>query len=222
MKTLFKQSIICMALATILAACNTPTMVSSSWRKPQATADGFHNIFIAALTKDLDNKQAIESGLQTLLQQKGLTVEKSTDVFPPTFSNQNGQQRELVLSKIQSTNADGILTITLLRRETENHYVRTGGGYWNPGFRYGYYNSFWGYYNNFYPTVYAPGYYDQTHVYYLETNLYNAKTEELIWAAQSKTYDPSNTQSFLKGYINAIYDRMVKDGLITANAAKKM
>jgi hypothetical protein len=220
MKTIFKQSVICLALATLLGACSTPTMVSSSWRKPRATANNFKNIFIAALTKEVSTKQSLETGLQELLQKKGLMVEKSVDVFPPTFSTQTGQQRELVLSKIQGTNADGILTITLLRKETENRYV-PGNGMWNPGFRYGYYNRFWSYYNNWYPQVYSAGYYDQTKVYYIETNLYNAKTEELIWAAQTRTYDPSSTTSFLKGYVDAIYERMVKDGLITEATANK-
>jgi hypothetical protein len=214
MKTILKKTAIYLTLAAALGACSTPTMVSSSWRKPNATADGYHNIFVAALTRQASTKEAIENGLQNLLQQKGLTVEKSADVFPPTFSNQTGQQHDMVLSKVQGTNADGILTVNILRRETETHYI-PGSGYWNPGVRWGYYNRFWSYYNNWYPTVYSPGYYDQTKVYYIETNLYNAKTEELIWTAQSRTYDPTNIDSFLKGYVNAIYDRMVKDGLIT-------
>jgi hypothetical protein len=218
MKNVIQKSILCMAIATMLGACSTPTMVSSSWRKPNATANGFHNIFIAALTKEVSTKESLENGLQGLLQQKGLTIEKSVDVFPPTFSTQNGQQRDLVMSRIQTTNADGILTIALLRKETESHYV-PGSGYWNPGLRYGYYNRFWSYYNNWYPMVYSPGYYDQTKIYYIETNLYNAKTEELIWTAQSRTYDPTNINSFLKGYVDAIYDRMVKDGLVTPAVA---
>lgn len=140
------------------------------------------------------------------------------DVFPPNFSTQTGQQKELVLNRIQSTNADGILTIALLKKETENRFIRTGGGYWNPGLRYGYYNRFWNYYSNWYPAIYAPGYYDQQQVYYLETNLYDAKTEELIWAAQSETYDPSSIDSFLKGYVKSILEQMQKDGLITNNS----
>lgn len=221
MKNIFKKSFLCITIAAMLGACSTPTMVSSSWRKPNATANNFHNIFIAALTKEVSTKQSVESGLETLLQQKGLTVEKSVDVFPPTFTTQTGQQRQMVMSQIQRTNADGILTVALLRRETESHYVPGGGGYWNPGLRYGYYNNFWSYYNNWYPQIYSPGYYDQTKVYYIETNLYNAKTEELIWTAQTRTYDPTSTESFLKGYVNAIYDRMVKDGLVTAAVAKQ-
>lgn len=220
MKTIIQKTLVCLGMAVMLSACSTPTMVSSSWRKPNASANGFHNIFVAALTKEVSTKQNLESGLQTLLQQKGLTVEKSVDVFPPTFSSQTGQQRQLVMSQIQRTNADGILTVALLRRETESHWVG-GSGYWNPGLRYGYYNQFWSYYNNWYPTLYSPGYYDQTKIYYIETNLYNAKTEELIWTAQTRTYDPTSTESFLKGYVDAIYDRMVKDGLVTAAVAGK-
>jgi hypothetical protein len=209
----------CAAIALLLTgvmSCGTTTMVTNSWRKDSATANGYKNIFVAAITSNIGAKQAVENGLQAQLQQQGLNVEKSIDVFPPDFSTQTGQKKELILSKIQSTNADGILTVALLRKETETRY-QPGGGYWNPGLRYGYYNRFWSYYSNWYPSVYAPGYYDQQQVYYLETNLYNARTEELIWAAQSKTYDPSDIDSFLKGYIKAIKEQMIKDGLISGN-----
>lgn len=203
-------------LAVLLSACSTSTMITGSWRKPNATASGYHNIFIAALTSNIPVKQSVESGLQQQLQQKGFTVEKSTDVFPPNFSTQTGQTRELVLGKIQSVGADAILTIALLKQETESRYIPGAGGYF-PG-RYGYYGRFWNYYNNFYPSVYSPGYYDQSKVYYLETNLYDARTEDLVWAAQSKTYDPANVDSFIKDYLKSIHEQMVKDGLITDNA----
>lgn len=221
MKTSVKNIIYFISIG-FLCACGTTTSITGSWRKPNATANGYRNIFVAAMSSNVPAKQAVESGLQAQLQQRGLTVTKSMDVFPPNFSTQTGQQKELVLSKIQSTNADGILTIALLKKETENRFVRTGGGYWNPGLRYGYYNRFWNYYSNWYPSLYAPGYYDQEQVYYLETNLYDAKTEELIWAAQSETYDPSSIDSFLKGYVKSILEQMQKDGLInsTTVAAK--
>ena len=219
MKPIYKNiyAVILLMVPLLISSCGTSTMITSSWKKSDATANGYRNIFIAAITSNIPVKQKVEDGLQRILQQKGLTVEKSTDVFPPNFSTETGQKKDLAISRIRTTNADGILTIALLRRETESHYV---GGYWNPGLRYGYYNRFSDYYNNWYPSVYAPGYYVQDQVYYLETNLYNAKTEQLIWAAQSKTYDPGNIDSFLKGYVQTIYDQMAKDGLITSANAR--
>ncbi|SDE96985.1 hypothetical protein SAMN05216464_111123 [Mucilaginibacter pineti] len=203
-------------LVGMVTACGTTTMITGSWRKDHATANGYHNIFVAAMTGNIPVKQAVEKGLQQQLSTKGLTVEKSVDVFPPSFSTQAGAKRGLILGQIQQTGADGILTIALLRQETESRYV-PGGGYYNPSLRFGYYHRFWTYYSNWYPSIYASGYYDQQKVYYLETNLYDAKTEELIWAAQSKTYDPTNLDSFLKGYIKSIEAQMIKDGLISAN-----
>ncbi|MDB4925545.1 hypothetical protein [Mucilaginibacter sp.] len=213
MKNSFKALLVVM---TILFSCGTTTMVTNSWRKPNATANGYKKIFVAAITSNIPAKQAVENGLQRQLEQKGIMIVKSTDVFPPNFSTQTGQRKELILGRIQSTGADGILTIALLKQTTETHYIPRSG-FWNPGLRYGYYNNFWNYYNNWYPSIYAPDYYDEQEVYYLETNLYNARNEQLIWAAQSKTYDPVNIDSFLKGYLKSIYDQMVKDGLITSS-----
>jgi hypothetical protein len=217
MKT--KLNLIVLTFSILLSACGTSTMITGSWRKPNATANGYRKIFVAAMSNNIPAKQAVENGLQAQLQQSGLTVIKSIDIFPPDYNTQSNQKKELVFGKIQQTNADGILTIALLRKETENRFVRTGGAYY-PGMRFGYYNNFWSYYNNWYPYLYTPGYYDEEKVYYLETNLYDAKSEQLIWSAQSKTYDPSSIQGFLKGYVKSIYKRMVKDGLVTDQGSK--
>lgn len=219
MKTINKlNAAALMLLLTFTFSCGTTTQITSSWKKPDATANGYRNIFIAAITTNVPVKEKVENGLQQILQQKGLTVEKSTDVFPPNFSVQTGQKKDLAISTIRKTRADAILTIGLKKEKTESHWV--GGGYWNPGMRWGYYNRFSDYYNNWSPYGYDPGYYVQDQVYYIETNLYDAKTEQLIWAAQSKTYNPTNIDSFLKGYVQSIYEQMAKDRLITAANAK--
>jgi len=201
------------ALGALLVGCGTTTQITSSWRKPNATADNYNHIFVAALSSNIAAKQAVEDGIQQQLQEKGIKVDKGLDAFPPNFNTSSEQRKDLVLNRIKSTGAEGILTIALLKEDTETHY-RAGSGFWNPGLRYGYYNNFSNYYNNWYPSLYSPDYYDETKVYYLETNLYNAKTEQLIWTAQSKTYDPVSISSFLKGYLNTIREQMIKDGLI--------
>ena len=207
--------------AITISGCSTTTEITSSWRKPDAKADKFNNLFIAALTSNVAARQAVENGIQEDLQAKGVTVEKSLDIFPPDFNNTGNARREMPMSKIRATKADAILTIALLKQETETHYV-PGSGLWNPGLRYGYYNNFSSYYNNWNTSLNSPGYYDETQVYYLETNLYNAKTEQLIWTAQSKTYDPTSIDAFLKGYLKSIYERMMKDGLISTKPIAAM
>ena len=213
MRSIFKPFVL--ILFTVLSSCGTATLITGSWRKPNATANNYKRIFISAITSNIAAKQGVENGLAERMQQLGLTAIKSIDAFPPNYSDQDRRNKSLVMEKIMSTNPDAILTITLINKEHETHYVRTGGAYFNPGFRYGYYNNFWNYYNNWYPYMYDPGYYVQDKVYYLETNLYDAKSEQLIWSAQSKTYNPSGIDSFLKGYVKSILKQMEKDGLIT-------
>lgn len=212
MKNLIKISFI--LSLTIFSACGTSTLVTGSWRKPNATANNYKRIFVSAITSNIPAKEGVENGLAEQLQQRGLTVIKSIDAFPPNYSDQDRRNKTMVMDKIMATHPDAILTIALIDKDNETHYVRNGGGYFNPGFRFGYYNNFWNYYNNWSPYLYDPGYYVQDKVYYLETNLYDGKSEQLIWSAQSKTYNPSGIDSFLKGYLKSITKQMVKDGLI--------
>lgn len=215
MSPIYKPLYICLLLIMpiLINSCGSSTMITSTWHKPVTTANGYNNIFVAAITSNIPVKQQVEDGLQKILQQKGLIVEKSMEVFPPNFSVETGQKKNLAISQILATGANGILTVALLRKETESHYE--GGGAWNPGLRFGYYNRFSDYYNNWYPNVYASGYYDQDKVYYIETNFYNAQTEQLVWAAQSKTYNPADIQDFLKDYVPSIFNQMMKDGVLS-------
>lgn len=213
MRKLFQTAFI--LSLTILSACGTSTLITGSWRKPNATANNYKRIFISAITSNVPAKEGVENGLASQLQQRGLMPIKSIDAFPPNYNDRDRSNKTMVMDKILSTNPDAILTIALINKEHETHYVHTGGGaYYNPGFRYGYYNNFWNYYNNWSPSLYNPGYYEEDKVYYLETNLYDAKSEQLIWSAQSKTYNPSGIDSFLKGYVKSILKEMNKDGLI--------
>lgn len=64
------------------------------------------------------------------------------------------------------------------------------------------------------PLYYQPGYYVTDKTYYLETNLYDASTEELIWSAQSATYNPASINDFLKSYQRALAKELKDDGLL--------
>ena len=79
---------------------------------------------------------------------------------------------------------------------------------------FGFYGGFYNYYNYRYPAVYDPGYYTQDKTYFLETNLYDAETEKLLWSAQSRTYNPIDIDSFSEEFAGIIVARLKKEGLI--------
>ena len=200
--------------ALFISACGSTTTITSSYKAPGVTTVAYKKIFISALVATVSVRQTIENGIAQFLATKGITSVKSTDIFPPDFhSSGNDKSKDSVLARIHATNCDGILTIALLNKETEMSYVQ------GTAYAGGPYRTFGGYYGYGYGSFYSPGYYQEDKIYSIQTNLYDAKNENLIWSAQSKTVNPSSLDDFLQGYEKAIAEQVVKDGVM-APAAK--
>ena len=168
---------------------------------------------VTALTERANVRQTVEDNLADLFQKKGYKITKSIEALPPKFLDNKEPDKEALLSKIAETGVDAILTVALVDKETENRYV-PGNQTYQPIPRFGYYGTFWGYYNTWYPTLHSPGYYAEDKIYFLETNLYDAKSQALLWSAQSETYNPSGLSKFSKDFASLIITEMEKDGVL--------
>jgi hypothetical protein len=146
-------------------------------------------------------------------EQRNIKAVKSADFFTPEFY-QTKPIKEALLSKIQQTGVDAILTVSLIDEASESRYVPGTTRYY-PYPAFGWYGSFYRYYDYWYPSFNDPGYYVTDKTYFIETNLYDAKTENLIWSAQSETLNPSSIDSFVEKYPPLLFSQMVKDGLLT-------
>jgi hypothetical protein len=196
----------------LLAACSSSTQITGSWKNP-AAKPAYNRIIVAALTTSVRARQTVENDLARELADNGIAVTKGFDVFPPSFTESKEPDKDAMLKKIRGENVDAIMTITLVDKETETRYVPGSYGY-TPVTRYRWYGRFSGYYTNWYPTMISPGYYEENRVYFIETNLYDADTEELIWSAQSETYNPSDLSSFSAEFASIVVARMREDGVL--------
>ena len=196
----------------ILTACSPSTEITASWKNPD-NREKKANILIAALTHDMAAKATVERELETALKKTKLDVTKSATLFAPNFTDNISKDKAVLLSKIRENGNDAILTITLLDQQTDTRYV-PGSATYAPTVRYGFYGGFYSYYNYYYPTVYDPGYYTQDKTYFLESNLYDADTEALLWSAQSQTYNPTNLDQFAEEFAKITVARLKSEGLI--------
>ena len=114
----------------------------------------------------------------------------------------------------RNTALHAIVAISLIGKETKPHYVPGSYGY-APMFNY--YGRFWSPYGIWYPAVYSPGYFTHDKIFYLETNVYDVKTGELVWSAQSETYNPENLSGFSHELANLISDKLIKDGIFRSD-----
>jgi hypothetical protein len=48
-------------------------------------------------------------------------------------------------------------------------------------------------------------------MYYLESNLYDVSSEQLVWSVQSETINPSSLADFSKSYTKALVKALEKD-----------
>jgi len=209
-----RQLTIIIVAAVCVAACSPSTQITGSWKNSEARVDGdINTILVTALTARANARQAVENDIAAALTDKGYKTIKSIDVMPPTFTGDKTPDRSELLAKIKGTGADAILTVALIDKETETRYQPGSYGY-APIPRFGYYGTFWGYYTTWYPTLHDPGYYEEDKVYFIETNLYDVETEELLWSAQSKTYNPRSLPDFAKEFSRIVVSKLEQDRVL--------
>jgi hypothetical protein len=61
-----------------------------------------------------------------------------------------------------------------------------------PSFGYGY--GYYGYYGRAYDTIYTPGYITEDTIVKLETTVYDSKTEKMVWAGGTRSFNPSSAK----------------------------
>ncbi len=204
-------SILSLSLVALMLSCSPSVKILGSWTGPSTPAEGYSNLFVTALTDNILARQMVETDLDNLLLEEGVNAESSFDILPPGFKS-DGVDKEEVLRKIRELGTDAILTVAVLDQTNETRYV-PGSTMYSP-MGYGYYGRFWGYYNYYNPVMYDPGYYTTDKKYYLEANLYDAATEELVWSSQSETTNPSSIETFSRSFSTTIINQLIKDGLI--------
>lgn len=207
-----KKTALLFLILALVISCAPTTKITGSWKNPKQPTTNITTIFVAALTGNLVAKSTLENDLTAVLSKENIMTIKSVDELPPSLLK-DSIPKEKVMAKIKSKSHEVILTISLLKKKTESRYVR-GVQTYSPMMLYGYYDSFWGYYSYWSPYAYSPGYYVKDDIYFLESNLYDSKTETLLWSAQSQTYSYEGLTSFSKKFSKVIVKQMKKDGVL--------
>lgn len=203
------RNLLPLLLASILAAsCGPAQRVTSSWTSPgYRQGQRFGKVFITSFVSNPRVRMRLENDMAAAAAARGLTVVKGQDVFPTTFTRDNAPDKETMLAKIRELGCDLIFTTTLLEKRSEARYVP--GTLYAPFPGYGY--RFRGYYGYWWPMMYDPGYYTTDRTYSMEGNLFDARTDELIWSVQTESYNPDNIERFSKGLTDVMMEQALRD-----------
>ena len=189
------------------SSCMPSMKITADWTNKEALPEKkLTKIFIAALTGNLEAKRTLESDFEKHALKRGLQVVKSGDLFFPNFDEKNAPDKETVLRKIKESGCDGIFTIALIDDQSETKH-KIGDPNYSP-MTYNYNTAFWNYYDYHHSSLYAPGYYSTNKNYYLESNVYDLRSEQLLWAVQTEAYDPTSIKKFSKKYADMVTKRL--------------
>ena len=194
-----------------LAAC-TSTQVTSSWKASNANLSSSYNkIMVLGIIKQKDRtlREELENQLVSELKEKGYDAHSALQEYGPKAFDRLSE--EAIAERMKSDGFDAVLTTVLLDKSKEQNYTPGQVNYQPVGV---YYYRFGRYYTTVYDRVYTPGYYTSSTNFFLESNLYDTRTGDLVYSVQTKSFDPSSPAVLGDEYAKAIINDMKKNGLI--------
>jgi hypothetical protein len=187
-----------------LVACNT-TQLESNWKAPEIGAIKFTKVIVIAATADEASRRIAEDTMKA--QITGIPVVASYELLPK-FSDQ--KNRAKVAQAIRDSGADGIVVVRTVSDAKEVSYT-PGSPMPMP------YRSFYGYYTR--PYAMQPMYWDAgtlstDRVIGMETNIYNAKDEQLIWTGLTRSTNPGSVQRLINEVAEVVRAKLREQKLI--------
>ncbi|MEP6712345.1 MAG: hypothetical protein ABJA37_08020 [Ferruginibacter sp.] len=198
-------------LLLVLISCNS-TKITSSWKAPGVQKSNYNKIIVFGIfnPKGRTMREYVENELVSQLKSLGYNAVSALAEFgPKAFAK---VKEEDLTAQLKSTGYDAVLTTVLLDKAQEKDYNPGNVSYQPVGYRY---NRFGRYYTTIYDRVYEPGYYTTSTNYFLESNLYDLGTSDLIYSVQSKAFSPSSSAELANDYSKRIVKDLKTKGVLT-------
>jgi hypothetical protein len=211
-----KKLFLAALVVSLFTACSPSTQITKSWSDPSVngtTMKPFNKVLVIAQLKDDSSRRIAEDKIVASSPRGNFVA--SYNYLKPTQQDQN-----LVVADLLKEGIEGIILMRLTDVEKSTDYVQGSTYYGGWGYGGGYYGGYggWGYGGSMYAT---PGYYEENKTYYVETNIYDVKSNKLLWSGTTSTLNPSKLNEALDEIIAAVKTELGNKGLIVKEEGKK-
>ena len=183
----------------ILTGCTKKPTVTDMWMDEAYDGKQYGKILVIGVAKKITSRTLFEGELVKQLKSQGVEAIPSY-VFLP---DNKRLTREIILSAIEKSDIDSVLITSLAKTSKRTVFYSIRGS--SP---YEYYNSI---YNTIHGSAGTSSY--DIDILFLKTNLYDARSEKLIWSMTSESeirYD----FKFLSFAATLVINKLRDDGLI--------
>ena len=169
--------------ALALAGCGT-TELTNLWRDPDYHGPPIRNVLVVAMRRDAVTRRMWEDSFVDQLGRAGVQATPSYRQFPDRLPSE-----DRLRDQTQDSQYEAILFVRPAGSVSETRYypgyTTVRPVYWR--------DPFWRAYGGAYARVYHPGYIERDRVVRLDISLWSSGGDgQLVWAATSRTLNPSN------------------------------
>jgi len=189
-----------------LAACSNPTTLERTWKAPEVGSLKFSKVLVVALVPDGDIRRAAEDAIKA-----NITSVPSVASYEMVMDKETLKDRTKMATIIHDSGADGIVVLRPIADMKEVPPVVSGTDIPPP------YTGMWGYYTR--PYGMSAMYWDSSTtmaegIVGMETNIYDVKSENLVWSGFTKTKDPKDVKDLVNQVAAAVKAKMQQQKLI--------
>ena len=196
-------------LISLFFGCGPSVTLTKTWTDPSLNGDTkpFNKVLVIAQLKD-DSTRRIAEDKIVASSPRGNFIQ-SYNYLKPSEKEEN-----LVISELTRDGIDGIILMRLTDIEKTTSYVQGTSYYGGWGYRGGYYGGYGYGYG-------SPGYYQEDKTYYVETNIYDVKSNKLLWSGTTSTLNPTKANDAIDDIIAAVKTELNNKGLIKKEEVTK-
>jgi len=190
-------------IVVLLVACAT-TQIKAVWKDASYTGRP-QRVMVIAVAREPIYRRMFEDEFVLQLKARGTDAIASYSTLP----DKSQDDQVAIAGMVKQLGADTVLVSRLVsKRSVRVYYPAT------ISHRPYHYRTWPEYYRHGYDLINAPGYSTEYEYALMETNLYNARNDKLIWAATTETGVDNLKQALIKPYINTILKTMGDYGLL--------
>ena len=182
-------------LAAMLVSGCSSTQITSTWTAPGGVAKPYRSLVVFGLAANGNVRRAYEDNFVVALRAHGVQARPGHTLLPDGGLGDLKAIKQAVIG----SGADGVIVTHLVGARGETVSAQPYNAI-SPNL----YGRLYPYVGRVYGYVTEPGYYARFPALQLETNLYDAARETLLWSARSQTMDPNSEKTTINQVIAAM------------------
>ena len=200
-----------LATALALAACLGAVLAAaprftSTWKAPEAAGVSFAARKVAALVISDDESLRVSSEEALVRELVAIGIKDAVAAYR-LVPREELKDAAKAKPWFERAGVEGVVTLRLVRAETEQVYTPS---YWASP----YYTSLWGYYGYGWGVAYEFGSSREDTVVVIENLVFSVSKDKLLWAGVSETTNPKNAGTLIKDLVKETIKEMRKEKLI--------